>query len=202
MNRADFTPKQMRYLRAKAENRYENMSGTRFYRNVDFVIYLLLVVTAALSIRTFIMEPIRVHGDSMVPTLTNEEHMFIEKVSYWVQEPARGDIIICFYPGYKESCVKRVIGLPGETVSVENGAVFINGMALDESRYWNGEIFGDTDPVLVGEKHVFVMGDNRNASKDSRNPSVGPIPYCRVEGRVRAVIWPFSNAMTIASEEY
>lgn len=198
----EFTKKELRCLRAQSENRYEKMKGTRFYRNVDFLLYILLVVLVALGIRTFLFEPIRVDGDSMIPTLTNDEHMFMERISYWFEQPQRGQIIICFYPGYTESCVKRVIGLPGETVEVKNGAVYINDQRLNEESYWNGEIFGDTPRVTVGEREVFVMGDNRNGSKDSRNPSVGCIPYLRVEGRVRAVIWPFENYVAFPDEVY
>ncbi len=197
-----FTPGELRFLRMQAENQYEGMKGARFYRNVDFFLYILLVVLIALGIRTFLAEPIRVDGASMAPTLTDEEHMFVEKVSYWFGGPGRGDIVICFYPGYTESCVKRVVGLPGETVAVRDGIVWIDGAPLNEQAYWNGEIHGDMEPVIVGLKQVFVMGDNRNGSKDSRNPSVGCIPYRRVEGRVRAVIWPVQNVITFDDEGY
>ncbi len=202
MKQTGFTPAQLKYLKSYAQDRYEKMNWTRFYRNVDFVIYILLVVMLALAVRTFIAEPIRVDGGSMIPTLTNGEHMFVEKVSFWFEPPQRGDVIICFYPGYTESCVKRVIGLPGETVEIRGGAVYINGEPLNESSYWQDTIYDDMEPVNVGKKQVFVMGDNRNGSKDSRNPSVGPIPYSHVEGRVRAVIWPFQNATSIHRPEY
>lgn len=188
-----FTNRELRYFADQAETQYESMRGARFYRNVDFFVYVLMVVLFALGIRTFLFEPIRVDGDSMVPTLINNEHMFVEKVGYWFEAPQRGQIVICFYPGYTESCVKRVVGLPGEVVQVTNGRVLINGAAIDESAYWAGEIFSDTEPVTVGPKQVFVMGDNRNGSKDSRNPYVGCIPYYKVEGRVRAVIWPLGR---------
>lgn len=202
MKGRDFKNRELRCLRAYVADRYEKMKGTRFYRNVDFFLYILMVMLIALGIRTFLCEPIRVDGDSMIPTLTNEEHMFVEKVSYWFEAPARGDIIICYYPGYRESCVKRVIGLPGETVEIAGGKVSINGALLGEQAYWNGEIYSDVAPVAVGEEQVFVMGDNRNGSKDSRNPSVGCIPYIRIEGRVRAVIWPFQNYVTFRREVY
>ena len=193
MKRREFTPSQIRYLRERAEEQYENMRGTRAYRNVEFLLYIAVVVLMALAIRSFIVEPIRVDGDSMVPTLTNNEDMLVEKVSYWFSDPMRGDIVICYYPGYTESCVKRVIGLQGETVSVSDGAIYIDGVALDESMYWQGEIIGDMDPVTVGEREVFVVGDNRNGSKDSRNSSVGCISYSKVVGRVIAVVWPLSE---------
>ena len=110
--------------------------------------------------------------------------------------------MICFYPGYTESCVKRVIGLPGETVSVVDGAIYINGKQLDESAYWSGEIIGDMEPVTVGQREVFVVGDNRNGSKDSRNPSVGCIPYAKVVGRVVAVVYPFDEFETFSRVTY
>ncbi|MEN6339107.1 MAG: signal peptidase I [Clostridiaceae bacterium] len=191
MKRRTFTPDQIKYLRDRAEEQYENMRGSRAYRNVEFFIYILIVVLTALSIRSFLAEPIRVDGDSMIPTLINNEDMLVEKVGYWFSDPSRGDMVICYYPGYTESCVKRVIGLPGETVSITGGLIYINGVALDESDYWNGEIVGDMDPVTVGAREVFVVGDNRNGSKDSRNPAVGCIPYAKVVGRVIAVVWPF-----------
>ena len=202
MKRKAFTQSQIRYLRDRAEEQYENMRGSRSFRNVSFLLYIALVVLVALTIRSFIAEPIRVDGDSMIPTLVNNEDMLVEKMSYWFSDPLRGDVIICFYPGYTESCVKRVIGLPGETVAVKNGKILIDGKELDESPYWNGEIIGDMDPVTVAARHVFVVGDNRNGSKDSRNPSVGSIPYAEVVGRVVAVVYPFNEFETFSRVTY
>ena len=202
MKRRTFTQSQIRFLRDHAEDQYENMRGSRSFRNVEFLLYIVAVVLVALTIRSFIAEPIRVDGDSMVPTLIHNEDMFVEKMSYWFSDPLRGDIVICFYPGYTESCVKRVIGLPGETVSIVDGAIYINGKQLDESAYWSGEIIGDMDPVTVGQREVFVVGDNRNGSKDSRNPSVGCIPYAKVVGRVVAVVYPFDEFETFSRVTY
>ena len=185
-----------------ASEQYENTRGGRFYRSLDFLLYLLLIVLTALSIRTFLAEPVRVDGSSMYPNLVNNEHMAMEKISLWFKPPQRGDIVICYYPGYTVSCVKRVIGLPGETVSIVDGKVLINGTELIESEYWNGTIYQDMDPVQIGKGQYFVMGDNRNESKDSRNPSVGPIPGYKVIGRVHAVVWPLKNIRGISSVEY
>lgn len=178
------------------------MHGSRTFRNVEFLLYIALIVLVALTIRMFIAEPIRVDGDSMIPTLVDNEDMFVEKMTYWTTDPQRGDIIICFYPGYTESCVKRVIGLPGETVEVKDGAIYIDGKVLDESAYWTGTIIGDMNPVTVGEREVFVCGDNRNGSKDSRNSSVGCIPYAKVVGRVVAVVFPFDNFRAFSRVTY
>ena len=202
LKRKTFTPSQIRYLRERAEEQYESMRGTRAYRNAEFLLYIVVVVLIALTIRAFIAEPTRVDGDSMIPTLIHNEDMLVEKMTYWFNDPLRGDIIICFYPGYTESCVKRVIGLPGETVAVKDGVITINGNPIDESPYWKGEIIGDVDPVTVGAREVFVVGDNRNGSKDSRNPSVGCIPYAKVVGRVVAVVFPFGNYRTFSRVTY
>lgn len=182
----------MRFLEA-AEQLHKNDEGYKKAENISFFIYVMLVVVFALSLRLFIFEPIRVDGTSMVNTLLDGEQMFVEKVSYWFNPPKRGEVVIVFYPDHTISCVKRVVGLPGETVSVKDGAVYINGEPLDESAYWNDYVYGDMDPVTVPESSIFVMGDNRNDSRDSRDLlGVGPIPYYRIVGRATAVVWPFS----------
>ena len=169
---------------------------------LEWVLTIVAALAIALCIRSFVFEPVRVDGSSMYPNLINNEHMAMEKVSLWFSPPKRGDIVICFYPGYKISCVKRVIGLPGETVSIEGGKVNINGEVLDEAAYWQDQIYQDLSPVQIGKDQYFVMGDNRNESKDSRNVSVGPIPGYKIVGRVHAVIWPFRNIRGIKPVQY
>ena len=100
------------------------------------------------------------------------------------------------------SCVKRVIGLPGETVSVHDGKLHIDGEPLTKTPYWGGWINGRLEDVTVGEREVFVVGDNRNGSKDSRNESVGCIPMNKVLGRVRAVIWPIAGLRGVEEVVY
>ena len=178
------------------------MKGTRFWRNLDFLLYLFLVVVLAFGVRNYLVEPVRVDGVSMAPTLVDGEHMLVEKASYWFRTPARGEIIICYYPGYTESCVKRVVGLPGETVQIEGGVVYINGAPLDERDYWNDTIAGDYPAYTVPEGMVFVIGDNRNNSKDSRNASVGAIPPEKVVGRVLGVLWPLDRARLLSEVKY
>ncbi len=202
MRKTKFTERQIRILRNEAEEQNEKIRGARFWRNLDFLLYLCVVVLVAFGIRAFLFEPIRVIGESMTPTLADGEHMFVEKVSYWLHAPERGDIIICFYPGYTESCVKRVIGLPGETVEVREGKVYINDAPLDEADYWAGTIFADSPKVSVPDNSVFVMGDNRNGSKDSRNSTVGAIPYTEIVGKVQAVIWPFDQMELVKRVNY
>lgn len=189
-----FTRAQLRQLSRMAERQQERLRGGRFWRQLDFLISLALLVVLAFGVRAFVAEPVRVDGDSMYPTLQHGEHMFVEKVSYWFRAPARGDVIICYYPGYTESCVKRVIATGGETVEIRDGLVYVDGQPLDESAYWTGTVVGDFGPLTVPAGEVFVLGDNRNVSKDSRNPSVGTIPRDQIVGRVRAVFLPVSEA--------
>lgn len=183
--------KDIRQLRAAAEELHSADPDYKRAVNLDFLVYLVTVVLVALAFRAFIAEPVRVIGPSMIPTLTDGEYMFTEKLSYYAHGPERGDIIICFYPGFTVSCVKRVIALPGERIAIQDGHVYINGRMLNESEYWTDYIQGNMPEQTVPANHVFVMGDNRNVSEDSRYPTVGPIPYEKVLGRVVSVVWPF-----------
>lgn len=167
-----------------AQEQMDSIPGGRPWRILDFILTLPLVIVLTLGIRAFIFEPVQVKGSSMYPTLQNGQHMFCEKVTYMFEEPGRYDIVICRYPGYRENCVKRVIALPGETIEVRSGIVYVNGAPLEESFYWDGIVDGGYGPITVPEDTVFVMGDNRNNSKDSRSPSVGPIPFTKVSGKV------------------
>ena len=164
--------------------------------NSDFIIYLLTLMAVAIFIRTFIFEPVQCIGISMYPTLVGGEGMFTEKLTYTVSAPQRDDIIICRYPYHTEKCVKRVIAVPGDRISISDGAIYLNGQKLDESAYWDGYIENsEMSEVTVPERSLFVVGDNRNHSGDSRH--VGFIPYCQVKGKVRAVMTPFSQARWI-----
>ena len=164
--------------------------------NSDFIIYLLTLMAVAIFIRTFIFEPVQCIGISMYPTLVGGEGMFTEKLTYTVSAPQRDDIIICRYPYHTEKCVKRVIAVPGDRISISDGAIYLNGEKLDESAYWDGYIEDSEMPeVTVPERSLFVVGDNRNNSGDSRH--VGFITYWQVKGKVRAVMTPFSQARWI-----
>lgn len=188
--------KQLNRLRKNAETLHEKDEAFKKASDRDFAIWLLIVLVAAFAVRLFLFEPIRVSGDSMYDTLIDGERMFVEKVSYWFERPQRGEIIICYYPNHTTTCVKRVIGVPGDRIAILGGEIYLNGEKLDESAYWDDLIWSDMAEIIVPEDCVFVMGDNRNGSSDSRNPLVGPIPYNRVVGRVRSVIWPVARART------
>ena len=188
--------KELGKFRDAREELHKKDEPYRRAANSDFIIYLLTLMAVAICIRTFIFEPVQCIGDSMYPTLMNGEGMFTEKLTYTVSAPQRDDIIICRYPYHTEKCVKRVIAVPGDRISISDGAIYLNGERLDESAYWSGYIENSEMPeVTVPERNLFVVGDNRNNSGDSRH--VGFIPYWQVKGKVRAVMTPFSQARWI-----
>ncbi len=188
--------KELGKFRDAREELHKKDEPYRRAANSDFIIYLLTLMAVAIFIRTFIFEPVQCIGISMYPTLVGGEGMFTEKLTYTVSAPQRDDIIICRYPYHTEKCVKRVIAVPGDRISISDGAIYLNGEKLDESAYWDGYIEDSEMPeVTVPERSLFVVGDNRNNSGDSRH--VGFIPYCQVKGKVRAVMTPFSQARWI-----
>ena len=188
--------KELKKFRDAREELHKKDEPYRRAANSDFIIYLLTLMAVAIFIRTFIFEPVQCIGISMYPTLVGGEGMFTEKLTYTVSAPQRDDIIICRYPYHTEKCVKRVIAVPGDRISIYDGAIYLNGQKLDESAYWDGYIEdSDMPEVTVPDKCLFVVGDNRNHSGDSRH--VGFIPYCQVKGKVRAVMTPFSQARWI-----
>ena len=188
--------KELGKFRDAREELHKKDEPYRRAANSDFIIYLLTLMAVAIFIRTFIFEPVQCIGISMYPTLVGGEGMFTEKLTYTVSAPQRDDIIICRYPYHTEKCVKRVIAVPGDRISISDGAIYLNGERLDESAYWSGYIEDSEMPeVTVPERSLFVVGDNRNNSGDSRH--VGFIPDWQVKGKVRAVMTPFSHARWI-----
>lgn len=188
--------KELKKFREARDELHKKDEPYRRAANSDFIIYLLTLMAVAIFIRTFIFEPVQCIGISMYPTLVGGEGMFTEKLTYTVSAPQRDDIIICRYPYHTEKCVKRVIAVPGDRISISDGAIYLNGEKLDESAYWDGYIEDSEMPeVTVPERSLFVVGDNRNHSGDSRH--VGFIPYWQVKGKVRAVMTPFSQARWI-----
>jgi signal peptidase I len=146
---------------------------------VSFGIFLVVYI--------FLIQPHRVQGISMVPTYENRELLLTEKVSYRFSKPQRGDVVVFEAPlPRKVDFIKRIIGLPGETVSIRDGDVYINSNQLTE-KYINIESSGDMVIKLLDDQY-FVMGDNRGFSSDSR--AFGPIKKKSIHGRVWLVYWP------------
>ena len=153
---------------------------------VDVLETLLLSVVLFVGINT-ITARIRVDGDSMDPTLATGEYVIVNRLSYRIGTPQRGDIIVFHFPGNpKEEYIKRIIGLPGDEVQVKGGQVYINSQLLNEP-YLNVKI-GYTGSWLVPAGQLFVLGDNRNNSSDSHDWGTVPMDY--VVGKAILVYWP------------
>lgn len=141
-----------------------------FKKVMDWLLTLVLAVLLSLAIRTYVAEARWIPSVSMLPTLRIGDHLIIEKISYKFGDIDRGDIVVFEAPPashLEEVMIKRVIALPGETVSIKNGVVYINGIPLEEP-YELEKPREDFKPVTVPENSIFVMGDNRNNSFDSR----------------------------------
>ena len=170
---------------------------------ISWIMTFVVAAAIALPIRTFVFEPIRVDGQSMCDTLQDGEVMIATKPEYLLGDPQHGDVVICKYPGRKENFVKRVMGVPGDVISIISDVVYRNGVALDETYLTpsrNNDGFSMA-PFELGEDEYFVMGDNRDNSHDSRNyysysrPSA--ITRDMIIGHVRWVVYPFTNIREI-----
>lgn len=165
----------------------------------DWIKAPLLAVVIALAIHQFLFQQFYVDGHSMDRTLANGERLIIDRIPFYFSMPKRGEIIVFQAPD-GDDWVKRVIGLPGDTVQVYQGRLILNGKVITEP-FINGPMdptrnFG---PLTVPAGDLFVMGDNRNISEDSR--VIGPVAISSVIGRVDVVFWPFNNFQFIGSSQ-
>jgi len=151
-----------------------------------------VAVLSALLIRAFIFSIVLVDGMSMYPTLNPGERVAMEKISRYIDLPQYGEIIIVEYPDVDDECIKRTIGLPGDTIEVRDGQLYRNGTMIKED-YLNPDPYPDWGPYTVPDDTVFVMGDNRVRSLDSRSDKIGVIPRDKIDGHALLVIWPFDN---------
>lgn len=187
-------PKQERVQPAEKKNAWEIVKGVLIWSK-EIIVALILVWL----LLTFVAQNSTVYGTSMSPTLQNGEMIIMNKFIYRFTEPARGDVIVFKYndPAKgEELLIKRVIGLPGDSVEIIDGAVYINGTKFDESKYLQTatEIQGDISyPFVVPENSYFVMGDNRANSKDSRYSTVGAVPKSQIVGKASFRIWPLDK---------
>lgn len=164
---------------------------------LNFVIYLVVVVVSIFLIYTFVAQQIEVSGYSMESTLHNQDRLILEKLTYHFSDPERFDIVVfTHYENDKATFyIKRIIGLPGEKVQILDEDIFIDGERLEES-YGLEEIENQglaSEEITLGEFEYFVLGDNRNNSKDSRSKEVGNVSRDEIVGRAFLRIWPLSK---------
>lgn len=164
---------------------------------ISTLVYLLGVLCLTWLVITFVGQRTEVDGSSMEPMLSNGDNLIVDKISYRFHKPERYDIIV-FPFQYEENTyyIKRIIGLPGEKIQIsEDGAIYINGKVLEES--YGREVMEDPgqaeEPIELDDDEYFVLGDNRNASSDSRDPSVGVIHEEDIIGRAWLRIYPFDK---------
>lgn len=159
----------------------------------DWAVSILIAVLLAFFIRTFIIEPYMVEGPSMRPTLENHERLLVNKFIYMLSEPKKGEVIVFRYPSDpSRDFIKRVIATGGDTIEIRNGSVYVNG-ELKKEDYILERTKGSYIKSVVPLGHVFVMGDNRNNSEDSRFPDVGFVPFKLIKGKAIVVFWPLSD---------
>ncbi|MGD0313476.1 MAG: signal peptidase I [Acidimicrobiales bacterium] len=184
-------------------------SGRSYRVVVEWVVILMAVLLCTVVLRTYVVQSFYIPSGSMLPTLQIGDRIIVDKLSYHLHDVHRGDIVVFARPPLEDQeysdLVKRVIGLPGETISSKDGSVYINGKKLNEPwlppgpTSYTGALSGDDPhpqfdlpgPVKIPPGEYFVMGDNRTDSEDSR--FFGPIPKSLIVGRATAVIWPVSH---------
>ena len=163
---------------------------------LDTVIFFAVVFACAMFIVTFVGQRTRVSGSSMYDTLEDGDNLIVEMVSYRFSDPQRFDVIVFEVSGLDHVYyIKRIIGLPGETVQISDGNIYIDGELLEED--YGYEAITDpglaSSPITLGDDEYFVLGDNRNDSSDSRFGVVGNVSRSQIVGRAWVRIWPLNK---------
>jgi signal peptidase I len=179
---------------ARSRARAHQRSSTR--NLLEWVAVIVVAVIVALLIKTFAVQAFRIPSESMVPTLEVGDRVLVNKLSYDAHDLHRGDVIVFERPpglpsgpNDPKDLIKRVIGLPGDTVMTKDGSVYIDGQRLEEPYVPStSPSYNLDDPVTIPEGQVWVMGDNRTNSEDSR--AFGPIDTDTIIGRAFMIMWP------------
>lgn len=171
----------------------------------DWLVSIIVAVALAFCIRTFLFEPYMVEGRSMYPSLENHERLIVDKFSYFVSDPKKGEIIVFRYPkDQSRDFIKRVIAVGGDTIEMRRGKVIVNGNVIKEDYTWKEDPKGpnqsDFRKSVVPKDHIFVLGDNRNNSADSRFADVDFVPHKLVKGRALFCFWPTDRIRSIKAD--
>jgi signal peptidase I len=167
----------------------------------EWIIVVVVAISSALLVRAYVLQQFAVEGTSMLNTLHPSDRVLVNKLSYRLHDPRRGDVVVLKRiesNAQERDLIKRVIALPGETIEYSDCQLFIDGALLNEP-YLDPQIVSpnrcgaDQPAVEVQPDHVFVMGDNRGGSLDSRDSSVGQVAYSNLIGRAFVVMWPFAD---------
>jgi len=162
----------------------------KIFEVVKFTSILFVIVIFAIN---FIFQIVTVNGQSMVPTLKNNDKLILEKVSKLLIDVKRNDIVVIKYPAdIRQRIIKRVIAVAGDKVKINDNILYLNGKSVNEF-YKNENFMKDYDEVLVPQNSIFVLGDNRNFSKDSRSNDIGFVKLNLLEGKVLIRLYPFNK---------
>lgn len=200
MQGADNTEEADSAKQAEGKEAEEKNSKGSFIR--ELIVYAVIIVLCVTVVPRYVIQRTQVDGRSMMNTLHDKESLLVEKVTYHFKDPDRFDIIT-FYPqgrDHEEYYIKRVIGLPGETIQITGNTIYINGEVLKESYGREPMESGGIaeEPVKLGKDEFFVLGDNRNESVDSRDgEDVGVVKKENIDGHAVLRIYPFSEFGTI-----
>jgi len=154
-------------------------------------IIIFLIITA--FIIKLMFQIVIINGESMIPTVQNNDKVLIEKLSYIITYPKKNDIVVIKYPAdARERIIKRIIAVAGDKVKIKDNILYINGKVINE-HYKNENFMKDYDEALVPQDSIFVLGDNRNFSKDSRNIDIGFVKLNLLEGKAFIRLYPFNK---------
>lgn len=175
------------------EHHIADASSTRTHLQLwvrDFIISVM----ASFFIITFLYQPVKVEGTSMQPELRDQDRLFVNKFAYNFEKISRGDVVVFYYPrDTQKSYIKRVIGLPGDDIRIDDGHLYVNGEPVEESyvpkRFRDSRSMPET---VVPPNQYFVMGDHRSISSDSRD--FGPVTRKLIYGKAAFIYWPADNA--------
>lgn len=164
---------------------------------IDILKSIIIAAVAAFLLVTFVFETVAVDGYSMNPTLNDKDRLIVEKVTYYFRQPSPGDIVVIKYPANpKEKFIKRVVAVGGDTVEIKDNTLYVNNIPKKEN-YLLETTMNDFNKVTVPKGTIFVMGDNRNNSRDSRFTDVGFVDLSMVIGRAVFRIYPLNSFGTL-----
>ncbi len=172
------------------------MSKEKLIETLKTSFYFLVVIIITFIFIKYICQRTDVIGTSMSPTLENGDCLIVDKITYKIREPERYEVIVFPYrDGSSRYYVKRIIGLPGETIQIIDGYVYIDGEKIDEPYLTETikEAGSAVVPITLGEDEYFVMGDNRNNSLDSRSTEIGIVSREEIKGKILLIMWPFDR---------
>lgn len=172
---------------------------TKVKKILKLIILVLLTAVIVFLIINNITIRFKIDGVSMEPCLKNKSFVLIDRLALFIIKPERGDVIAFSKQGSDDILIKRIIGLPGETVKISDSRVYINDVELFEP-YIKTRTTGNINSLILGDNEYFVLGDNRICSKDSRN--FGLIKKSEISGYVRVVYWPLENWKIIKKSKY